>query len=136
MTHRGSKARIFLSWAGETYGPATPEEVANGVRTSWFEESALYWYEGLNEWKPVYEFALPSESPPDLASRKLTAAPSAPDLPTSSRHRKPGSHGRRRPQQPKRHPRKLDRRGRTIVFGFAALAVVLTVGIILLLMMF
>lgn len=134
MTHRGSKARIFLSWAGEIYGPATLEEVANGVRTSWFEQDTLYWHEGLNEWKPVHEFALPNESHPDLASRKLTTAPSAPDLPTSPRPREPRSNGRRRPQQSKRRPRKLDWRGHTIVFGFAALAVALTVGIILLLM--
>jgi len=133
---RDSKACIFLSWAGEIYGPATDEEVANGVRTSWFEQGALYWYEGLDEWKPVYEFVLPGNEPPadNLGTRKVDAAPTAPDLPGGSKDRIPRSRARR-PRASRPDSRRLGGSGRTIVFGAALLAVLVTVGILLLLML-
>jgi hypothetical protein len=129
-----SKARIFLSWGGEIFGPATPEEVANGIRTSWFEQSALYWHEGLEEWKPVYEFAISGDQPMDWSNRKLAKAPSAPDLPAASIREKRSAGGRRKPKKSQRQSRKLGRRGRVIFFGIALLAVLLTVAILLLLM--
>jgi len=131
---KNAKACIFLSWGGEIYGPATPEEVANGIRTTWFEQEALYWHEGLTEWKPVYEFVIPGNQPTDWSNRKLTAAPSAPDLPATPKREKHSTKGRRRPQKANRQSRKLDLRGRAIFFAIALLAILLTIGILLLLM--
>jgi len=131
---KGSRPCIFLSWAGGIYGPATPEEVANGIRTSWFEKDALYWHEGLEDWKPVYEFLLPTGQTADWTTRTVDSPPSAPKLPAQSRQSKSGHHERRRPRKSKTRARKLDRRGRALFFGIALIAVLLTVGILLLLM--
>ena len=131
---KSSKACIFLSWAGEIYGPATPEEVANGIRTSWFEEDALYWHEGLDNWKPVYEFLPPDVQKTDWTIRRADSPASAPKLPAASRQNPSSKHERRRPRKSKQHSRKLDRRGRAIFLGIAVLAVLLTVGILILLM--
>ena len=130
---KGSKACIFLSWAGEIYGPATPEEVAHGMRTSWFEEDALYWHEGLNDWKPVYEFLPPDGQKTDWTVRRVDSPASAPKLPAAARQNPSSRHGRRA-RKSKQRSRKLDRRGRAIFFGIAVAAVLLTVGILLLLM--
>lgn len=131
---KNPKARIFLSWGGEIYGPATPEEVANGIRTTWFEQSALYWHEGLEEWKPIYEFVTPGDQPMNWSNRKLATAPSAPDLPAAPKREKRNATGRRKPKNSQRQARKLGRRGRGIFVGIALIAVLLTVGILLLLM--
>jgi len=130
------QSSIFLSWGGEIYGPATEGEVVRGVQTSWFEESALYWHEGLDSWRPVYEFKPSSKwrSEPDWSSRKVGFAPRAPTLPEQRKRAQRGSRGQRE-RKPKAAMRGIGRRSRAIVFGFAALAVALTVGILLLLML-
>jgi len=128
---------IFLSWGGEIYGPATEGEVVRGVQTSWFEESALYWHEGLDSWRPVYEFKPSSKwrSEPDWNSRKVGFAPRAPRLPEQRKRAQRGSRGQRERKPKAAMRRGIGRSGRAIVFGFAALAVALTVAILLLLML-
>lgn len=120
-------AQIYLSWGGEIYGPATGEEIAAGLRASWFEEGALFWHEGLEDWKPVTEFSFPARRPAQDSWPRVVASdvPSAPSLPRAGRAAKAG--------KPK--PQPLGGHGRAIVFGFVLLAVLLTVGIILALML-
>jgi len=133
---RGPKANIYLSWGGETYGPATPEEVANGIRTSWFEEDTVYWHEGLEEWKPVNQFPVASgtktgEVRPLTKSRTSPPAPEIPpaNLATTAGTRKKSRRGR----SPKSPSRRRGLEGRAMFLVFALLAVLLTVGILLLL---
>ncbi|MFM7375802.1 MAG: hypothetical protein ACKO39_11715, partial [Chthoniobacterales bacterium] len=70
----------------------------------------------------------------DWSNRKLSAAPSVPGLPAAPKRAKRGAEGRRRPQKANRPSRQLDLRGRAIFFAIALLAVLLTIGILLLLM--
>lgn len=127
-------AKIYLSWDGEIYGPATREEIAAGLRASWFEEGALFWHEGLDDWKPVTEFSFSAQRPAQDNWPRVVAddVPSAPSLPKGERAAKtakpsPGQ----RAAKPK--PQRLGGHGRAIVFGFVLLAVLITVGILLLL---
>lgn len=128
------EAKIYLSWGGEIYGPATVEEVAAGIRTSWFESGALYWHETLEEWKPVAEF--PDSAPAARTNwQRVTAGdlPAAPSLPVSQgmhhqRHRKRHQRGSRSRRSAKAQS------GRALIFGFVILAVLATVLILVLLM--
>ena len=131
-------AKIYLSWGGEVYGPASAEEVITGLRTSWFESGSLYWHEGLEHWKPLAEFPQPD---PGLArSWQRVAAkemPAAPSLPVTQSQRKASHKGERRRRQRRSKARSGGNgsTGRKLVLGFALLAVLATVLIILLLMM-
>lgn len=104
-----------------------------GIRTSWFEEDALYWHEGLDDWRPVGEF--PVSPTNDCRHVQPGELPAAPSLPASPR----GAHGplsrERRPRSSKPASRRLGSRGRAIFLVFALLAVLLTVGALLLLML-
>lgn len=134
--HRGARAKVYLSWGGEIYGPATRDEVLSGLRAAWFDDAALYWYEGLEEWRPVAEFGasaheLLRDDWPRVGAAELPAAPSLPARGTTPRPNKL----ERDPRTPKPPPRGLGGYGRAMVVGFVLLAVLLTVGIILLLML-
>lgn len=133
---RGKPVSIFLSWGGEIYGPATEVEVVKGVQTSWFDKGALYWHEGLDDWRPVHEFKAETawSSKPDWNSRKVGFAPRAPRLPAEGKRAERGSRSQRE-RKPRTSRQGIGRRGRAIFLGFAALAVALMVGILLLLML-
>lgn len=130
---RGTRARIFLSWNGEIYGPATDQEVMKGVRTSWFDEGALYWHEGMDDWKPVYEFKSSGKKqhPENWSNRKVAPPLNAPSLSGQSSRRARAN----RSSTSKPRPRKGERQNLLLVAAFTLLAVVLTVGILLLLML-
>ncbi|MGA0093027.1 MAG: hypothetical protein ACO3J2_01900 [Chthoniobacterales bacterium] len=127
-------SQFYLSWGGEIYGPSSREEVLAGIRTAWFEEGTLFWHEGLVEWMPLEEFSATHENsadgtPPTPAqvSRPTSPTPPASGRPEKKRPRNlPGANPA---------PRRLGNQGKLIFFGFALLAVGLTVGILLLLML-
>lgn len=130
-----TKGAIYLSWGGKVYGPSSRDEVMAGIRTAWFEHDALYWHEGLDQWKPVGEFPLSDEDAKQISAQgvKTGAAPAAPTSPAAApEDRRPRGNSRRtRGSRP--GSTRIGGKGRTIVFGFALLAVLLTVGILLLL---
>ena len=131
-----TKGAIYLSWGGKVYGPSSRDEVMAGIRTAWFEHDALYWHEGLDQWRPVDEFPVSFEETAKYATNGLRAgtAPAVPSLPAAREERRTRGNSRRtRGSRP--GSRRLGGKGRTIVFGFALLAVLLTVGILLLLML-
>lgn len=139
---RGDGAQIFLSWDETIYGPASAEEVMAGLRASWFEDEALFWFEGQADWLPVDEFPAVLESVPrTLATRRPGAEPqAAPPLPPASGE-KPSHPGRRRRRHHRKEGGKSSRRGarhgrtgRRLVFGIILLAAVVTVALIFLLM--
>ena len=130
-----AKGAIYLSWGGKVYGPSSRDEVMAGIRTAWFEHDALYWHEGLDQWKPVGEFPLSAEDAKKNAAHgvKAGAVPAAPSLPTTApQDRRPRGNSRRS-RGPRPGSQRLGGKSKTIVFGFALLAVLLTVGILLLL---
>ena len=132
-----AKGAIYLSWGGKVYGPSSADEVVAGIRTAWFDRDALYWHEGLDEWKPVGEFpasfADANKYPAD--GRKSGSVPAAPSLPATAPDGKRQRGSSRRARTSRYGSRRLGKKGRSIVFGFALLAVLLTVGILLLLML-
>lgn len=139
---RGDGAQIFLSWDATIYGPASAEEITAGLRTNWFEDEALFWFEGQAEWRPVGEFPTVMESGlRTLATRRTGAEPqAAPPLPPA-RGEKSSHSGRRRRRHHRKEggksPRRGARHGRTgrhLVFGIILLAAVVTVALIFLLM--
>ena len=141
-------AQIFLSWGGAIYGPARAEEVAAGVRTSWFDKDALFWFEGQTEWRPVNEFPqLQEGGHHTLAGRRVGSAPEeAPPLPhaesrpmTSSRTttRRTGHRSGKRGSSRRRGGRgRAGKMGRSLVFGIVLLAAAATVALLFLLMQF
>lgn len=134
LQQRGTRSKIYLSWGDQIYGPSTRDEVLAGLRASWFEEGALYWHEGLDEWKPVTEFPLSAQEPAWTKKERPAAGgnlPDAPALPASAKRVPPGK--RPSPGPAKTPARGLDGPGRVLVAGFILLAVLLTVGVILLL---
>lgn len=135
---RGAKLQIFLAWGGETYGPATAEEITNGLRASWFAADALYWHEGLPEWKPIGEFSQsgPGNTPvQNWVDRKLENAPHAPELPGRDKRRRRSRKKDGRAGKTKPRASKAGLPGAAVIIGFAVLGVLLTVGIIMLLML-
>ena len=133
---RGPKSSVYLSWGGQIYGPSSREDVIAGIRTSWFEEETLYWYEGLEEWKPVYEFPDSGATSEPKAWQKVMPAdlPAAPILPAKSGSENSARTRSRRSRFSKPSSRRLGRNGRVIFLAIAVLAVLLIVGILLLLM--
>lgn len=139
VRHRPGQLQIYLTWGGEIYGPATADDVQAGLRSSSFEEGALFWFEGQNEWAPVSAFPRVMES---LGGRLPTArhsgTPQQEPLGTPSHKTK----SRNRPHQPAEHPRppKAPRsnghHGYWLVAGFILLAIGLTVGVLLLIWRF
>jgi hypothetical protein len=130
----GRHRKIYLSWGGEIYGPATEEEVLAGIRASWFEGSAIYWHEGLEEWKPLADF--PDSTPPTRGDWQRVAArdmPSAPSLPVV-RSSGSGGHRRRRQRGSRVRAAGIGRGNRTFVVGIVFFAVLLTALILFLLM--
>ena len=139
---RGDGGQIFLSWDETIYGPASPDEVMAGLRAHWFEDEALFWFEGQAEWRPVGEFPTVIESGLRTpAARRTSAEPqTAPPLPPA-RGEKSSHPGRRRRRHHRKEggksPRRGARHGRTgrhLVFGIILLAAVATVALIFLLM--
>jgi hypothetical protein len=130
-----TKGVIYLSWGGKVYGPSSRDEVMSGIRTAWFEHDALYWHEGLDQWKPVGEFPVSLEDTKKFAADGLRAGavPAAPSLPAAAPEEQRPRGNSRRTRGSRPGSRWLGGKGRTIVFGFALLAVLLTVGILLLL---
>ena len=138
---------IFLSWGGAIYGPARADEVAAGVRTSWFEKETLFWFEGQTEWRPVDEFPqLHEGGHHTLAARRIGTPPDeAPPLPprgsrsaarpsgakTRYAGRRSAKSGSSRRKRGRGRPSKL---GRLLVFGVILLGVALTVALLFLLM--
>lgn len=131
---RAGEPDIYLSWGGQVYGPAGAEEVLAGLRASWFETDATFWFEGQGEWLPVADFpagGIPARTHEEV-SEPLPAAP--PDEPPASRTTaRPRRRSKGHKPKAARRPR-IGARGLLIVFAFVLLAVSLTVGILLLLM--
>jgi len=132
-----TKGTIYLSWGGKVYGPSTRDEVMAGIRTAWFEHDALYWHEGLDQWKPVGEFPFSLEDTTKFAADSLRAGavPAAPSLPAAAPEERRPRGNSRRSRGPRLGSQRPRGKSKTIVFGFALLAVLLTVGILLLLML-
>ena len=142
---RSGEPDVYVSWGGQIYGPSAVDDVVSGVRTSYFEDDALFWFEGRDEWSPVGELralfqkevpvALPAASVlhlppaegirPRMPGRKSTSTAGAP--PERRRRRKSGR--KNRPTRPGRSILS----GRLIVFGAVLLAVLITAGLLLLL---
>lgn len=127
---RPGEPEIYLSWEGEVYGPAAPDDVRAGIRVSYYEEGTAFWHEGMIEWRPLEEF-------PDAFATQTQARPAprpgpSPTIETIDAHGKP--RGRAKKTKPPK-PRTGSRHGLWIVLLFCFLAVGLTVGVILLLML-
>lgn len=125
----GREVQVYLSWGGEIYGPATAEEIAAGIRAAWFEEGTSYWHDGLDEWRDLSFFPVTKESNdnkswPPLAGPQPPFAPSLQATTTSLGQRK---------KPPVAKP--TDLRSLGFIFGFAFLAVLATVSILMLLML-
>jgi hypothetical protein len=113
--------------------------VIAGVRTSWFEEGTLFWFEGQDEWRPVTELpGLVDGGHHTLAGRRVGEAPAdAPPLPGTRSQARPGAkpprRNRRKSGSKRRHARS-SRLGRTLIFVFVLLATAVTVGLLFLMM--
>jgi hypothetical protein len=134
---RAGEPDIYLSWGGQIYGPAGADEVIAGVRSSWFEPDTLYWFEGQTDWRPVGEY-------PGLSGDLFkephaeTANAEAPSETAHEENRELNSRRRRKgksvaPRAPSGHAMKKN--SRWIILAFSLLAIALTAGLILLLMM-
>jgi len=136
---RSGEPDVYVSWGGQIYGPTAVEDVIKGVRTSYFEEDALFWFESRDEWRPVSElpalFEDPSADVPTAA--RLHPAPSEGITPAWPGARKrPSSAGERRRRRSHRNraakPTRAQVGGRLIVIAAVPLAVVLTAGLLVL----
>lgn len=132
---RNGEPDIFVSWGGEVYGPAGPGEILAGIKASWFEPDAAFWFEGQSSWQPVQDFpeiyqtaAPPTPSAQDQESAPATNAAAATDKPRSSSRRKKRRGARHSTES--KSPARL-----WIVLGFVALGTLVTAGILLLLML-
>jgi hypothetical protein len=142
------ETEIFLSWGGAIYGPARAEEVVTGLRTSWFDDDALFWFEGQPEWRPVDQFpGLQGGGHQTLAGRRVGSPPDgAPPLPPDGS--RPGRSAARSTRRAGHRsgksgsPRRRGGRGRSqktargLIFGVVLLAVAATVALLFLLMRF
>jgi hypothetical protein len=145
----GGETEIFLTWGGAVYGPARADEITAGVRTSWFEEDTLFWFEGQTEWRPVEEFpGLQEGGHHTLAGRRMGAAPDkAPPLLPREAHvttrssgartryagRRSGKSGSARRKGGRSRPNRL---GHILVFGGVVAAITATLAALFLLMLF
>ena len=133
---RTGEPEIYVSWGGQIYGPAGVDDVLTGVRTAYFEEDALFWFEGQSAWRPVDEledlFAEDEVELPVAATRH--EPPSEPIRPSWPASRSSGGNSgrkRRRRAKPASSSRS-SRAGRLIVLGAVLLAVLITAGLLLL----
>ena len=142
---RTGEPEVYVSWGGQIYGPSAVDHVVSGVRTSYFGDDALFWFEGRDGWSPVGELralfqkeaaiALPGATVlhlppaegirPHMPGRKSTSTAGA--QPERRRRRKSGR--KNRPTGPGRSTLS----GRLIVFGAILLAVLITAGMLVLL---
>jgi hypothetical protein len=135
---RSGEPDVYVSWGGQIYGPTAVEDVIKGVRTSYFEEDALFWFESRDEWRPVSELpALFEEPTADLpTAARLHPAPSEGIKPAwpGARKRSSSSGERRRRSHRNRaaKPTPAQVGGRLIVMAAVLLAVVLTAGLLVL----
>lgn len=130
--------KIFLCWGGEIYGPSSPEEIINGLRTSWFEVDAFYWHEGMPEWKPIAEFSASSARQTPIKNwtdQRIAVAPQAPELPSSEEKNASSRARGSRAGSSKKRTHRPGHPGAAVIIGFAFLGVLLTVGIIIILML-
>jgi hypothetical protein len=137
--NRVGEPDVYVSWGGQVYGPTAVEDVINGVRTSYFEEDALFWFESRDGWRPVSELpALFEESSADLpTAARLHPAPSEgikPAWPGARKHTSASGERRRRRGHRNRatRPTRAQIGGRLIVIAAVLLAVVLTAGLLVL----
>ncbi len=137
---RSSEPEIYVSWGEQIYGPAAVEEVINGVRTGYFEDDALFWFEGRAEWRPVDELPDLFESTgSDLSAQGPPRTPPAegirPKWPGTRSRSSASSGGERRRRSRKGRSGKSSRStlgGRLIVIAAVLLAVLITAGLLLL----
>lgn len=138
-SRRRGEPDIYISWGGKIYGPSGVNDVISRVRTSYFEEEALFWFEGRSEWRPVEElpdlFAGEIPEPPGTAVPHTPPAepirPPWPGTSSASRSRRGPRRGHHRRGRTSRADRN-SRTGRLIVLGAVLLAVALTAGLLLL----
>lgn len=156
-TRRRSRGpEIYVAYGGQIYGPAEPGDVMAGVRSSFFEEGAVFWFEGMDEWKALAKLpelldaepvALPTtavrHTPPSEGIRPSWPGPSDSNSsrPDSSRSEssRSGSSGRRRRRRKSNRKKPSSRSGdgsnmtgRLVVIGAVLLAVLITAGLLLL----
>lgn len=125
---RPGEPEIYLSWGGEVYGPAAPEDVRAGIKVAYYEAGTTFWHEGMAEWRPLKEF-------PETFAAPTRPAPRPGPSPTTEANEPQGkSRGRAKKTKPPQ-PRKQSRHGLWVVIIFCLLAVGLTVGVILLMML-
>jgi hypothetical protein len=137
---RGGRPDIYVSWDGQIYGPAAVDEVINGVRTGYFEEDALFWFEGRTAWRPVEELPeLFETSDSGLAAQRPPRTPPAeairPKWPGKRTRSSSSSGGAKRRRNRKGRSGKSSRStlgGRLVVIGAVLLAVLITAGLLLL----
>lgn len=137
---RRGEPDVYVSWGGQIYGPTAIEDIMKGVRSSYFEEDAIFWFEGRNEWSPVR--ALPElleETSPDLPHEaRHHPAPSEAIRPSWPGSGKRGSTPQRKRRRYTNRNRKVEPKrarldGRWIVAGAVVLAVAMTAGVLVLL---
>jgi len=134
---RTGEPEIYVSWGGQIYGPSGVDDVLTGIRTAYFEEDALFWFEGRSEWRPVDELEdLFAEKELELpVAATIHTPPSEPIRPTWPASRpSEGTSGRRRRRRQSGggRPSRKGRAGRLIVLGAVLLAVLITAGLLLL----
>lgn len=127
---------IYVAWGGQVYGPAGVEDVLSGVRTAYFGEEAMFWFEGRDEWRPVEELreCLRERNTrlPEAATRH--APPSEPIRPRwPGTRNSDASTGERRRRRKGGSSRSSRRRlaARLIVIGAVLLAIAITAGLLL-----
>jgi hypothetical protein len=127
---------IYVSWDGRVYGPTEAANILAGIKTSFFNQDAQFWFEGQANWQPLSTFTEAvgfSHEKPVTSSDPLASAPTTPPaLPP----RQPSGHRRK---DRHRHSRSCNknhrsRRDPVVVVGFLILAALLTVGLLSLLM--
>ena len=138
---RGGTPEIYVSRDGQIFGPAGIDDVLSGVRTAYFEKSALFWCEGQEAWRPIDELGelFEEESlelPAAATAKRPPAEPIRPSWPgRRSSTRSSGGRHRRRKENAPRSSRsdRSNRAGRLIVIGAVLLAVAITAGLLVLL---
>jgi hypothetical protein len=140
---RPGELQVYVTWGGEIYGPATTDEVLAGIRSSWFEESAHFWFEGRGEWSPLSAFpGVLDELPARQTVARQTGIPQhalLPDeaetpAPPARKRRSQAAEHARPPKKPRTPPGGIN--GYLVVAAFILAAVGLTVGVLLLIWRF
>lgn len=128
---RNGEPDIFVSWGGEVYGPTGPDDILAGLKASWFEADAAFWFEGQTTWLPVKDFAEVYQSAkPATPLVSEAASETKPTQPAEQ----PRSSTRRKRRRGARHSTETKSPSRLwIIMGFVALATLVTVGILWLL---